>query len=101
MQTHNALQSISKEGKGVFVFMRQQMDSAQLLEKLSQYEQLAKEGNLEKFELHTALGQKDFGVGAQILRELGVEKIKLLTNHPRKRTGFIGFGLEIVENIEI
>jgi len=47
------------------------------------------------------MGKKDFGVGAQILRDLGITKIRLLTNHPRPRTGFIGYGLEIVENIHL
>ncbi|MBP6827064.1 MAG: bifunctional 3,4-dihydroxy-2-butanone-4-phosphate synthase/GTP cyclohydrolase II, partial [Saprospiraceae bacterium] len=72
-----------------------------LLSRLKIYKQLADDGESDKFELHTSMGKKDFGVGAQILRELGVNKIRLLTNHPRPRTGFIGYGLEIVENIQI
>jgi 3,4-dihydroxy 2-butanone 4-phosphate synthase/GTP cyclohydrolase II len=47
------------------------------------------------------LGKKDFGVGAQILRDLKISKIRLLTNHPKPRTGFIGYGLEVVENLKI
>ena len=63
--------------------------------------QCMEDGEPEKFKLHTSMGKKDFGVGAQILRELGISKIRLLTNHPRPRTGFIGYGLEIVENVKL
>ncbi len=95
-----ALKAIAEEGKGAFVYLRQG-DKANLLAKLQLYKQLVEENNTDKFELHTSLGKKDFGVGAQILREMGVQKIRLLTNHPRPRTGFIGYGLEIVENVEL
>ncbi len=78
-----------------------QGDKANLLAKLQHYKQLVDEGNTDKFELHTSWARKDFGVGAQILRELGISKIRLLTNHPRPRTGFIGYGLEIVENLNL
>jgi len=95
-----ALQAIADAGKGAFVYLRQG-DKANLLAKIQLYKQLVDEGSPEKFELHTSLGKKDFGVGAQILREMGVQKIRLLTNHPRPRTGFIGYGLEIVDNQEL
>ena len=78
-----------------------QGDKANLLAKLKLYKQLREEGELDKFELHTNIGKKDFGVGAQILRELGIAKIRLLTNNPKPRTGFIGYGLEIVENVQL
>jgi 3,4-dihydroxy 2-butanone 4-phosphate synthase / GTP cyclohydrolase II len=97
-QIESALQKIETEGKGAFVYLRQ-ADKADLLARLKVYKQLVDDGEPEKFELHTSMGKKDFGVGAQILRELGISKIRLLTNHPRPRTGFIGYGLEIVENI--
>ena len=95
-----ALKSIAEAGKGAFVYLRQG-DKANLLAKLQLYKQLVEEGEPQKFDLHTSLGKKDFGVGAQILREMGIQKIRLLTNHPRPRAGFIGYGLEIVENLEL
>lgn len=99
-QIQSALRKIEEAGKGAFVYLRQ-ADKANLLSRLKIYKQLMDDGEPEKFELHTSMGKKDFGVGAQILRELGVSKIRLLTNHPRPRTGFIGYGLEIVENIQL
>ena len=86
--------------KGAFVYLRQG-DKANLLARLKHYKQLTEEGNADRFDLHTAMGKKDFGVGAQILRELNISKIRLLTNNPKPRTGFIGYGLEIVENIQL
>jgi 3,4-dihydroxy 2-butanone 4-phosphate synthase / GTP cyclohydrolase II len=100
-QNHLALRTIERAGKGVFVFMRQQEKHFQILHKLQQYAEHKQQSNLEQFDLTMPMGQKDFGVGAQILRELGVKKMKLLTNNPRKRSGFIGFGLEIVENVDL
>lgn len=99
-QTNNALSMIAKEGKGVFVYLRQH-DKENLLAKLNHYKQLSDEGQIEKFELHSPMGKKDFGVGAQILRDLDIAKIRLLTNHPRRRMGLIGYGLEIVDNVEL
>jgi 3,4-dihydroxy 2-butanone 4-phosphate synthase / GTP cyclohydrolase II len=99
-QLSNALHTIAEAGKGAFVYLRQG-DKANLLAKLQHYKQLVEEGNTDKFELHTAIGKKDFGVGAQILRELNISKIRLLTNNPKPRLGFIGYGLEIVENVHI
>lgn len=99
-QITSALRTIAEAEKGAFVYLRQG-DKANLLAKLHHYKQLVDEGNTDRFELHTALGKKDFGVGAQILREMNISKIRLLTNHPRPRTGFIGYGLEIVENVNL
>ena len=99
-QIQSALKSISDEGKGAFVYLRQG-DKSDLLSRLKIYKQLMDDGEPEKFELHTSMGKKDFGVGAQILRDLNISKIRLLTNHPKPRTGFVGYGLEIVENIQI
>ena len=97
---NSALRTIAEAEKGAFVYLRQG-DKANLLAKLQHYKQLVDEGNADRFELHTSLGKKDFGVGAQILRELNISKIRLLTNHPKPRTGFIGYGLEIIENIRL
>ena len=99
-QIQHAMQKIAAEGKGAFVYLRQ-ADKSNLLARLKIYKQLMDDGEPEKFKLHTSMGKKDFGVGAQILRELGISKMRLLTNHPRPRTGFIGYGLEIVENIQL
>jgi len=99
-QIQQALRSISESGKGAFVYLRQG-DKADLLARLQIYKQLMDDGEPEKFELHTSMGKKDFGVGAQILRDLNISKIKLLTNNPKPRTGFIGYGLEIVDNIQL
>ncbi|MBL7825371.1 MAG: 3,4-dihydroxy-2-butanone-4-phosphate synthase [Saprospiraceae bacterium] len=99
-QINDALKTIHEEGKGVFVYLRQN-DKGGLLAKIAHYKQFVDEGKSTKFELHSPMGKKDFGVGAQILRDLNICKIRLLTNHPRKRMGLIGYGLEIVENIEL
>jgi 3,4-dihydroxy 2-butanone 4-phosphate synthase / GTP cyclohydrolase II len=99
-QINISLKKIDEANQGVLVYLRQN-DKENLISKLQQYKQLQQEGNVEKFELQARIGKKDFGVGAQILRDLGLTKIKLLTNHPRKRMGMIGYGLEIVENIEL
>lgn len=99
-QINNALKAIAKEGRGAFVYLRQN-DKDSLLAKLNHYKQLSDEGQIHKFELHSPMGKKDFGVGAQILRDLQICKVRLLTNHPRRRMGLIGYGLEIVENVEL
>lgn len=99
-QIQSSLKAIAEAGKGAFVYLRQG-DKADLLTRLKIYKQLAEDGEPEKFKLHSSMGKKDFGVGAQILRDLNIRKIRLLTNHPRPRTGFIGYGLEIVENIHL
>lgn len=99
-QIQQALRSISEAGKGAFVYLRQG-DKADLLARLKIYKQFMDDGEPEKFELHTSMGKKDFGVGAQILRDLNISKIRLLTNNPKPRTGFIGYGLEIGDNIQL
>ncbi len=100
-QTARSLRLIQERGKGVFVYLRQSDKSRTLLAQLSRYKSLNEAGSTQQFELNSPMGKKDFGVGAQILRDLGVAKIQLLTNHPRRRMGLIGYGLEIVENIEL
>ncbi len=102
-QLHKAMELIEKEGKGVIVYMNQEGRGIGLLNKLKAYK-LQEEG-LDTVEANLQLGfkmdERDYGVGAQILRHLGVSKIKLLTNNPKKRAGLIGYGLEIVENISL
>ena len=102
-QLHKAMEMIQKEGKGVIVYMNQEGRGIGLLNKLKAYK-LQEEG-YDTVEANIKLGFKmdlrDYGVGAQILRDLGVSQLKLMTNNPTKRAGLIGYGLEIVENVPI
>lgn len=102
-QLHAAMQQIEEEGKGVIVYMNQEGRGIGLLNKLKAYK-LQEEG-LDTVEANLKLGfsmdDRDYGIGAQILRDLGVCKMRLMTNNPKKRTGLIGYGLEIVENIAL
>lgn len=102
-QLQKAMGMIEKEGKGVIVYMNQEGRGIGLLNKLKAYK-LQEEG-LDTVEANLKLGfkmdQRDYGVGAQILRDLGVRKMKLMSNNPKKRTGLIAYDLEIVENISI
>ena len=102
-QLQKAMQLIEKEGKGVIVYMNQEGRGIGLLNKLKEYK--LQEQGLDTVEANLQLGfgmdDRDYGVGAQILRDLGVRKMKLMSNNPRKRTGLIGYGLEIVENIPL
>ena len=102
-QLVKAMEKIEKEGQGVVLYMNQEGRGIGLLNKLKAYK-LQEEGK-DTVEANLALGfkndQRDYGVGAQILRYLGISKIKLMTNNPRKRAGLLGYGLEIVENVPI
>ena len=102
-QLHQSMQMIEKAGKGVIVYLNQEGRGIGLLNKLKAYK-LQEEGR-DTVEANVELGfkvdERDYGVGAQILRDLGVRKIKLMTNNPKKRAGLIGYGLEIVENVPI
>jgi 3,4-dihydroxy 2-butanone 4-phosphate synthase / GTP cyclohydrolase II len=102
-QLETAMQMVEKEGKGVIVYMNQEGRGIGLLNKLKAYK-LQEQGR-DTVEANEELGfnadTRDYGVGAQILRSLGVNKIKLMSNNPKKRSGLIGYGLEIVENIAL
>jgi 3,4-dihydroxy 2-butanone 4-phosphate synthase/GTP cyclohydrolase II len=102
-QLHAAMELIEKEGRGAIVYMNQEGRGIGLLNKLKAYK-LQEEG-LDTVDANLQLGfqmdERDYGVGAQILRDLGVCKMKLITNNPTKRAGLIGYGLEIVERIPI
>ncbi len=102
-QLHAAMEMVDRAGKGVIVYMQQEGRGIGLLNKLRAYK-LQQEG-ADTVEANHLLGletdSRDYGVGAQILFDLGVRRMKLMTNNPRKRTGLIGYGLEITENVPI
>ena len=102
-QLHKSMEMIEKEGKGVIVYMNQEGRGIGLLNKLRAYK-LQEEGR-DTVEANEELGfkidERDYGVGAQILRDLGITKIRLMSNNPKKRAGLIGYGLEIIENVAI
>ena len=102
-QLHKAMELVEKSGKGVILYMNQEGRGIGLLNKLKAYK-LQEEGRdtvEANLELGFQMDERDYGVGAQILRDLNVSKIRLLTNNPTKRAGLIGYGLEIVENIPL
>ncbi|MBB5439996.1 3,4-dihydroxy 2-butanone 4-phosphate synthase/GTP cyclohydrolase II [Pedobacter sp. AK017] len=102
-QLHKALEMIDKEGKGVVVYMNQEGRGIGLINKLRSYN--LQDAGFDTVEANIKLGfkgdERDYGVGAQILRAQGVTKMRLMSNNPTKRAGLIGYGLEIVENIPI
>ncbi len=102
-QLQKAMQQVEKEGKGAILYMNQEGRGIGLLNKLKAY-QLQEQG-MDTVEANLHLGfqmdQRDYGIGAQMLRYLGITKLRLMSNNPKKRVGLIGYGLEIVENIPI
>jgi len=102
-QLEEAMRMVEAAGKGVVLYMNQEGRGIGLLNKLKAYK-LQEEG-MDTVEANLALGfkmdERDYGIGAQILRDLGLRKMKLMTNNPKKRAGLIGYGLEIVENVPI
>jgi 3,4-dihydroxy 2-butanone 4-phosphate synthase/GTP cyclohydrolase II len=102
-QLHQAMQIIEKEGKGIILYMNQEGRGIGLENKLKSYH--LQELGYDTIEANEKLGfkadERDYGIGAQMLRDLNATKIRLMTNNPTKRTGLMGYGLEIVENIPI
>lgn len=102
-QLHAAMEMIEKEGKGVIVYMNQEGRGIGLVNKLKAYN--LQENGFDTVDANLKLGfkmdQRDYGIGAQILRSLGISKMRLMSNNPKKRAGLIGYGLEVVENVPI
>ena len=102
-QLHKAMQMVETEGKGAILYMNQEGRGIGLLNKLKAY-RLQEEG-MDTVEANLHLGfqmdQRDYGVGAQMLRHIGITKLRMISNNPKKRVGLIGYGLEIVENIPL
>ncbi len=102
-QLHKAMEMIEQEGKGVIVYMNQEGRGIGLLNKLQAYK--LQENGRDTVQANLELGfesdERDYGVGAQILRDLGVSKMKLMTNNPKKRAGLVGYGLEIISVVQI
>jgi 3,4-dihydroxy 2-butanone 4-phosphate synthase / GTP cyclohydrolase II len=102
-QLHEAMRMVEREGRGVIVYMNQEGRGIGLINKLKAYK-LQEQGRdtvEANLELGFGMDDRDYGVGAQILRDLGVTKMRLITNNPKKRVGLIGYGLEVVENVPI
>jgi 3,4-dihydroxy 2-butanone 4-phosphate synthase / GTP cyclohydrolase II len=102
-QLQKAMEKIEEEGKGVIVYMNQEGRGIGLLNKLKAYK--LQEQGFDTVEANIKLGfgmdERDYGIGAQILRDLGISKMRLMSNNPKKRTGLVGYGLEIIENVPL
>lgn len=102
-QLHAAMKQVEAAGKGIVLYIQQEGRGIGLMNKLKAYK-LQEEG-MDTVEANIELGfkadQRDYGIGAQVLRSLGVRKLRLMTNNPKKRIGLIGYGLEIVENVQL
>lgn len=102
-QLQKAMEMIEAAGKGVIVYMNQEGRGIGLINKLKAYK--LQEQGFDTLEANLKLGfkgdEREYGIGAQILRDLGVHKMKLMSNNPTKRTGLLGYGLEITENVAI
>ncbi len=102
-QLHKAMEMIEEQGKGAIIYMNQEGRGIGLLNKLKAYK-LQEEG-YDTLEANLKLGfkgdERDYGIGAQIIRDLGISKMRLMSNNPTKRTGLVGYGLEIVENVAL
>lgn len=102
-QLHAAMELVEREGKGVVLYMNQEGRGIGLLNKLKAYK--LQESGLDTVQANIELGfkmdERDYGIGAQILRDLDVTKLRLISNNPRKRAGLMGYGLEVVENVPL
>ena len=102
-QLARAMMQVEKEGRGVVLYMKQEGRGIGLINKLRAYK--LQEQGLDTVEANEALGfdmdHRDYGIGCQILRDLGVRKLRLMTNNPKKRIGLAGYGLEIVDRVPV
>ena len=102
-QLHCAMQKVQQEGKGVILYMNQEGRGIGLLNKLKAYK--LQENGMDTVEANLHLGfpmdKRDYGIGAQMLRYLGISKLRLMSNNPRKRAGLLGYGIEVVETVPI
>jgi 3,4-dihydroxy 2-butanone 4-phosphate synthase/GTP cyclohydrolase II len=102
-QLHKSMEMIAKEGKGAIVYMNQEGRGIGLVNKLKAYN--LQDNGFDTVEANIKLGfgmdERDYGIGAQIIRSLGITKMRLMSNNPKKRAGLIGYGLEVVENVPI
>lgn len=102
-QLHAAMEMVEKEGKGVVLYMNQEGRGIGLLNKLKAYK--LQESGLDTVQANLELGfkmdERDYGIGAQILRDLEITKLRLISNNPKKRAGLMGYGLEVVENVPL
>ncbi len=102
-QLHQALEMIEKEGRGAVIYLNQEGRGIGLMEKMRAYK--LQEGGMDTVDANICLGhladERDYGVGAQILRAIGIKKMRLMTNNPVKRVGLEAYGLEITENVPI
>ena len=102
-QLHAAMSMVEKEGKGVILYMNQEGRGIGLMNKLKAYK--LQENGMDTVEANLHLGfpmdKRDYGIGAQMLRYLGITKLRLMSNNPKKRAGLLGYGLEIVEAVSI
>ena len=102
-QLHKAMEMVEEEGRGAILYMSQEGRGIGLLNKLKAYRLQEKGMDTVEANLHLGfqMDQRDYGIGAQILRHLGISKLRLMSNNPKKRVGLVGYGLEIVDNIPI
>ncbi len=102
-QLHASMQMIEKEGKGIVLYMNQEGRGIGLVNKLKAYhlQDLGRDTIEANLELGFKPDERDYGIGAQILRELNASKIRLISNNPRKKAGLMGYGIEIIENIPL
>ena len=102
-QLHAAMQMVDKEGKGIILYMNQEGRGIGLVNKLKAYK--LQENGMDTVEANLHLGfpmdKRDYGIGAQILRSLGISKLRLMSNNPKKRAGLLGYGLEVTETVPI
>ena len=101
LKLHHALEKISEEEKGVLILMRHGEKPDAIIDWFEDSRRRQENGEEPIWSRRMDMTQRDFGVGAQIIRELGISKLRLLTNNPKRRIGLIGYGLEIVENVEL